>query len=69
MNRGFTLIEVIIYVAIFAIVLYFIGGFVFNGVTSSSKIQSWQEVNDSGRFVTQKILESVQSSQGINGAQ
>lgn len=64
--RGFTLIEVIIYVAILAIILFFIGGFIFNGVNSSSKIQAWQEVNDNGRYITNKILEAVQSSQGVN---
>lgn len=66
MKRGFTLIEIIIYVAILAIVLYFISGFIFNGVNSASKIQSWQEVSDNGRFVENKILEAVQSSQGVN---
>jgi prepilin-type N-terminal cleavage/methylation domain-containing protein len=65
-NHGFTLIEIIIYVAILAIILFFIAGFIFNGVNSSSKIQAWQEVNDNGRFITNKILESVQSSQGVN---
>ncbi|MEI6397077.1 MAG: prepilin-type N-terminal cleavage/methylation domain-containing protein [Candidatus Taylorbacteria bacterium] len=64
--RGFTLIEIIIYVAILAIILYFISGFIFNGVNSSSKIQAWQEVNDNGRFISNKILEAVQSSKGVN---
>jgi len=64
--RGFTLIEVIVYVAILSIILFFIGGFIFNGINSSSKIQAWQEVNDNGRFITNKILESIQSSQGVN---
>ena len=67
--RGFTLIEVVIYIAIMGIVLFFIGGFIFNGVVGSSKIQSWQDVNDNGRFITAKILETVQSSQGVNGVQ
>jgi len=65
-SEGFTLIEIIIYVAILAIILYFIGGFIFNGVNSESKIQSWQEVNDNGRFIENKILETVQSSKGVN---
>jgi len=64
--RGFTLIEIIVYVAILAIILSFISGFIFNGVNSSSKIQAWQEVSDNGRFVENKILEAVQSSQGVN---
>jgi len=65
-ESGFTLIEVIIYVAILGIILFFIGGFIFNGVNSASKIQAWQEVNDNGRFVENKVLEAVQSSQGVN---
>lgn len=69
MTRGFTLIEVVIYIGILGIVLFFASGFVFNGITNSSKIQAWQDVNDNSRFITTKILESVQSSQGINGIQ
>ncbi len=65
-NRGFTLIEIIIYVAILGIILFFLSGFIFNGVNSSSKIQAWQEVNDNGRFIENKVLEAVQSSQGVN---
>ena len=65
-KRGFTLIEIIIYIAILAIIMYFIGGFIFNGVNSGSKIQAWQEVNDNGRFVENKVLEAVQSSKGVN---
>jgi prepilin-type N-terminal cleavage/methylation domain-containing protein len=65
-HSGFTLLEIIIYVAILAIILFFISGFIFNGVTSSSKIETWQDVNTSGGFVMNQILESVQSSQGID---
>ena len=65
-NSGFTLIEIIIYVAILGIILFFLAGFIFNGVNSGSKIQAWQEVNDNGRFIENKILEAVQSSQGVN---
>ncbi len=65
-KRGFTLIEIIIYIAILAIIMYFISGFIFNGVNSGSKIQAWQEVNDNGRFVENKVLEAVQSSKGVN---
>ena len=65
-NSGFTLIEIIVYVAILGIILFFLAGFIFNGVNSGSKIQAWQEVNDNGRLIENKVLEAVQSSQGVN---
>lgn len=67
--KGFTLVEIVIYLAILGIILFFVSGMIFNGVVSSSKIEAWQDVNDNGRFVTDKILEAVQSSNGVNGVQ
>ena len=65
-NAGFTLLEIIVYVAILAIILFFIAGFIFNGISSGSKIEAWQNVNDNGRFITGQILEAVQTSNGVN---
>lgn len=68
-QSGFTLIEIVVYVAILGVVLFFVSGFIFNGAVSTSRIEDWQEVNDTGKFITTQILDAVQSSQGINGVQ
>ena len=65
-SSGFTFIEIVIYVAILGIILFLLTGFIFNGLNSSSKIQAWQDVNDSGRFVSNKMIETIQSAQSVN---
>lgn len=67
-KNGFTLIEAVLYLAIAGTVLYFISGFAFNAIFGKSKIESIQEVNESGQAVLDEISETIGSALEINGA-
>ncbi len=49
--------------------MFFVTGFIFNGFVSTGKMEAWQDVNDTGRFVSSQILDAVHSSIEINGTQ
>jgi Tfp pilus assembly protein PilE len=67
MNKGFTLIEAILYLAIAGTVLYFISGFAFNIIFSKSKIEAVQEVSQNNRSVLDEISQTISDAEGING--
>ncbi|MFA6446453.1 MAG: prepilin-type N-terminal cleavage/methylation domain-containing protein [Candidatus Paceibacterota bacterium] len=66
--KGFTLMEIIIYIAILGIVMYFVGGFALNAISNRDKIQNSQDINDNGRFMMTTISDQIQSADSINGA-
>lgn len=67
-NKGFTLIEAVLYLAIAGTVLYFISGFAFNSIFGKSKIESVQNVNENSRAVLDEISSTIGDSAEINGA-
>ncbi len=66
MKKGFTLIEAILYLAIAGTVLYFISGFAFNAIFGKSRIETVQEVNDSGRAILDDISGDISNAVEIN---
>lgn len=66
-KKGFTLIEVILYLAIAGIVLYFISAFAFNSIFGKSKIESVQEINQNGQSILNEISKDIVDSIEING--
>ncbi len=69
MNRGFTLFEILLYVAILAIVAYFIGGFAFNIYNGKERISVIQDLNDNGRFMIDTMTKAIEQSTNINGTE
>jgi type II secretory pathway pseudopilin PulG len=67
-NKGFTLIEAVLYLAIAGTVLYFISGFAFNSIFGKSKIESVQDVNENSRTVLDEISSTIGDSAEVNGA-
>lgn len=65
-TRAFTLFEVIIYVAILGIVVYFIGGFAYNVYMNKERISALQEVNSNGRFMIDTMTRAIEQSTEIN---
>ncbi len=66
-DKGFTLIETILYLAIAGTVLYFISGFAFEAIFGKAKIESIQEINENNRSVLNEISRAVGNSLEING--
>jgi hypothetical protein len=66
-TTGFTLIEVVLYLAIAGTVLYFVGGFTFNAIFGKAKIETIQNINQNNRSVLDEIGEAVGNSLEING--
>jgi len=65
-NSGITLIELLIYIAIIAAVLFIITGFLWDIILGSVKESSYQEVQQNARFALTKITQEVKKATGIN---
>lgn len=65
-NQGFTLVELIIYIAIFAVILVLITGFFWSIIFGNIKESSLREVQQNGRFALTKITREIKKAAGIN---
>lgn len=65
-KTGFTLFEVVVYVAIFSIVIYFIGGFAYNIYLGKDKLTAIQDINTNARFMLDEISRAVEQSSSID---
>lgn len=66
-SRGFTLIEIIIYVGIIGMVIFAFINFSISISGSSSRSFVVQEVDASSRFVLNKIKQKVRRAEGVVG--
>lgn len=65
-QKGFTLIEFLIYFAILGIVLTAITSFMFDIIQTRSRVALSAEVQQNMRFSMQRILRSVRTSESLN---
>ena len=65
-NRGFTLIETLMYAVIFVIVVGGMVSYAFAMLTSSHRTNTQIEVTDNARFLTQKLQRAIQGASSIN---
>ncbi|MFQ6049724.1 MAG: PilW family protein [Candidatus Paceibacterales bacterium] len=65
-NRGFTLIEFLLYIGILVMVLVLTGGFLWDIIFGNIKETSYQEVQQNSRFVLVKITQEIKKATGIN---
>lgn len=65
-NRGFTLIELILYMAIVTIVMGALIPFAWNVIGGSVKSSAEQEVSSQARFVSEKIKYEIRNASSIN---
>ena len=66
MKKGFTLIEFLIYIAIVGSILVLMTGFFWNIVFGSVKENSYQEIQQNGRFAMTKITQEIKKANEIN---
>lgn len=67
--KGFTLIELIIYVAIATTILSLLIGFLWNIVFGNIKITANLEVQQNARFAMIKISQEIKKAVGVNSPQ
>jgi prepilin-type N-terminal cleavage/methylation domain-containing protein len=67
MKRGFTLLEMVLYLAIAGTVLYFISGFTFDAIFGKAKIDTVQDVGQNNRSILDEIGNTINNSVEING--
>lgn len=65
-NKGFSLLELLIYIAIIAIVTVFIAGIFLILNKSRGQTEARNEVNSSLRFAIEKISQDVRAASGVN---
>lgn len=66
MKKGFTLIELTIYIGIVALMSTAIVGMYINISQLKLKTQVWQEVNDSLRLVSTRLNQEIKMAKSIN---
>ena len=66
-HMGFTLMEVILYLAIAGTVLYFIGGFAFNAIFGKSKIEAYQDINTNLEAVMNDLKDVISDAESVYG--
>lgn len=66
LQRGFTFVEAIIYVAIVTVMLTALIPFIWNIVEGGSKSGVQQEVSSNARYISERIKYEVRNSFGIN---
>ena len=66
MEKAFTLIEFLIYMAILATILVIMTGFFWDIIFGNIKETSYQEVQQNGRFALTKITQEIKKATGIN---
>ncbi len=67
-KAGFTLFEVLIYVGILSIIIYFIGGFAYNIYMGKDRIEALQDINNNGRLMLDTISRYIEQAQTINSS-
>lgn len=65
-QKGFTLIEALIYFGILAILLLAVGVILFQVLLSKSKAETIQEVSQNARAITERISDRVRNAQSIS---
>jgi len=66
LNRGTTLIEVLLYIVIASILLGVISAFTFVLLSSRVKNQTISEVNSQGVFISEMIERTIRSGEAVN---
>lgn len=65
-QQGFTLIELILYIAIVTIVISTIVPFAWNIIGGGTKSNTQQEVSSNARFISERIKHEIRNASGIN---
>jgi prepilin-type N-terminal cleavage/methylation domain-containing protein len=64
-NKGFTIIEFLVYIAILAIVVNVMGGVALNVFRVGSRTDTIQEVAHNGRFAMQRMGQAIKSAKAV----
>lgn len=65
-NKGFTLIEMLLYVAIVSIVMSTLIAFAWNVIISGARNTTQQEVYSQSRYVTERLKYEIRNANDIN---
>ncbi|MBT6067808.1 prepilin-type N-terminal cleavage/methylation domain-containing protein, partial [bacterium] len=65
-KKGFTLVELILYVAIGSIILLIITSFFQTNLSSRAKVKSITEVDQQGAYLMQTITQTIVNAEAIN---
>lgn len=65
-QRGFTLIELILYVAIIALVIGALVPFAWNVIGTQAKSNTQQEVSSQARYLSERLKYEIRNAKGIN---
>ncbi len=66
MRKGFTLVELLVYIAFISIIAAVFVNFAIDIIGSSQKARVRQEVQQNARFALERILQEIRAAEGIN---
>ena len=64
-NTGFTLLELIIYMALVAMMMSYLTPLAWNMILGSKKVVTQQELSTQARFVAERIKQEIRNASGI----
>lgn len=67
-QKGFTFIELLLYIAILSIILTSLVTFAWNAIDNSGKSTTQQEIASNARFVSERLLYEIRKAVDINTA-
>ncbi|GAA4177738.1 type II secretion system protein [Gryllotalpicola koreensis] len=64
---GFTLVELLIYTMLLAIVLVIVGGFMFNSISSSNTIRTTSQASTEGQLIASSLQAGIENATAVTG--
>ncbi len=64
--KGFSLIEILIYLAIIALIVVVLANFAINFFSAKTKAETMREVEQNMRFAQEKMTRTIRNAAGIN---
>lgn len=65
-NKGFTLIEIVIYIFLAVSILLVASSFAWQVINNKTKASAISEVQQNGRFIIEKLTQEIHQAMGIN---
>lgn len=66
-NKGITLLEAVLYLAIIGTILYYVGGFVINSLYGKEKIGAVHDITNNGQYMVDEIASKIGDAVEVNG--
>jgi len=65
-NKGFTLVEIIVYIFVVAVILIGVTYYAIDVISAQTKARSYQEVQQNARFALKRMIQEIRAADDLN---